>query len=52
MLDAGHLLVHRAPGRWFALAELASINLRPSFLAASLLADPLGFLHAVQREYA
>ncbi|MCR8958572.1 NUDIX domain-containing protein [Variovorax sp. S2] len=38
--------------RWFALAELASINLRPTFLAASLLADPLVLSHAVQREYA
>ena len=37
--------------RWFALAELASINLRPTFLQDSLTADPLRFSHAVQREY-
>ncbi|MBT2332487.1 NUDIX hydrolase [Variovorax paradoxus] len=37
--------------RWFPLAELAAINLRPTFLAASLAADPLVFSHAVQREY-
>lgn len=37
--------------RWFALAELSTINLRPTFLQASLLASPLAFSHAVQREY-
>ena len=37
--------------RWFALAELESINLRPTFLRASLTANPLLFSHAVQREY-
>jgi ADP-ribose pyrophosphatase YjhB (NUDIX family) len=37
--------------RWFPIAELASINLRPTFLRASLGADPLVFSHAVQREY-
>jgi ADP-ribose pyrophosphatase YjhB (NUDIX family) len=37
--------------RWFGLAELGSINLRPTFLQASLLASPLLFSHVVQREY-
>ena len=37
--------------RWFALAELESINLRPTFLQASVTASPLLFSHAVQREY-
>ena len=37
--------------RWFPVAELASINLRPTFLAVSLAADPMVFSHAVQREY-
>lgn len=37
--------------RWFPVAELASINLRPTFLPASLAADPMVFSHAVQREY-
>ncbi|MDQ0590521.1 NUDIX hydrolase [Variovorax paradoxus] len=37
--------------RWFPVAELASVNLRPTFLPASLAADPLVFSHAVQREY-
>jgi len=37
--------------RWFALAELRSINLRPTFLQASLAASPPLFSHAVQREY-
>lgn len=36
---------------WFPVAALASINLRPTFLHASLAADPLAFSHAVQREY-
>ncbi|HSW03928.1 NUDIX hydrolase [Aquabacterium sp.] len=37
--------------RWFALAELGAINLRPTFLQRSLMASPLVFEHAVQREY-
>jgi ADP-ribose pyrophosphatase YjhB (NUDIX family) len=37
--------------RWFALSELASINLRPTFLQVSLVAHPLVFSHAIQREY-
>jgi len=37
--------------RWFPVAQLASINLRPTFLHASLAADPPAFSHAVQREY-
>ena len=37
--------------RWFALEDLAAINLRPTFLQASLAANPLVFSHAVQREY-
>jgi len=37
--------------RWFPLAELSSIDLRPTFLRTSLLAEPLVFSHAVQREY-
>lgn len=37
--------------RWVALKELAAINLRPTFLQASLTASPLLFSHARQREY-
>jgi len=37
--------------RWFALADLTSINLRPTFLQVSLTANPLVFSHAGQREY-
>jgi len=37
--------------RWFPIAELAAVNLRPTFLHASLASDPLAFSHAVQREY-
>ena len=37
--------------RWFPITELASVNLRPTFLHASLAADPPAFSHAVQREY-
>lgn len=37
--------------RWFPITELAAVNLRPTFLPASLAADPLVFSHAVQREY-
>lgn len=37
--------------RWFPLAGLASINLRPTFLRDSLAASPPVFSHAVQREY-
>lgn len=37
--------------RWFPIMELASVNLRPTFLHASLAADPPAFSHAVQREY-
>jgi len=37
--------------RWFRVGELESINLRPTFLRASLAAEPLVFSHAVQREY-
>jgi ADP-ribose pyrophosphatase YjhB (NUDIX family) len=37
--------------RWFPISELASINLRPTFLRVSLVAKPLVFSHAVQREY-
>ena len=37
--------------RWAALNELAALNVRPTFLRTSLLADPLRFSHAVQREY-
>ncbi|BEP64961.1 hypothetical protein GmRootV213_55150 (plasmid) [Variovorax sp. V213] len=37
--------------RWFPVAELPFINLRPTFLPASLAADPMVFSHAVQREY-
>jgi hypothetical protein len=37
--------------RWFALADLTSINLRPTFLQVSITANPLVFSHAVQREY-
>ena len=37
--------------RWFPRSGLASINLRPTFLRASLAAEPLTFSHAVQREY-
>lgn len=37
--------------RWFALAELAAINLRPTFLRDSLVANPPVFSHEVQREY-
>ena len=37
--------------RWFALAELSTINLRPTFLRDSLVANPPVFSHAVQREY-
>ncbi|MBD9664252.1 ADP-ribose pyrophosphatase YjhB (NUDIX family) [Variovorax beijingensis] len=37
--------------RWFPISELAAVNLRPTFLPASLAADPLAFSHAVQREY-
>lgn len=37
--------------RWARLEELAAINLRPTFLHASLAATPLRFSHAVQREY-
>jgi ADP-ribose pyrophosphatase YjhB (NUDIX family) len=37
--------------RWIALTELAAVNLRPTFLHASLVASPLLFSHAVQREY-
>lgn len=37
--------------RWFPVMELAAINLRPTFLPASLAANPPVFSHAVQREY-
>jgi len=37
--------------RWFALPDLASINLRPTFLQVSLATNPLVFSHAIQREY-
>ncbi|MET3442693.1 ADP-ribose pyrophosphatase YjhB (NUDIX family) [Variovorax paradoxus] len=37
--------------RWFPVTELAAINLRPTFLPASLAANPPVFSHAVQREY-
>jgi len=37
--------------RWFPLTGLAAVDLRPTFLRASLAADPLVFSHAVQREY-
>lgn len=37
--------------RWFPVMELAAINLRPTFLSASLAANPPVFSHAVQREY-
>jgi ADP-ribose pyrophosphatase YjhB (NUDIX family) len=37
--------------RWFPISELASVNLRPTFLQASLAANPLVFSHAIQREY-
>ena len=37
--------------RWFALEDLASLNLRPTFLQISLISNPLVFSHAVQREY-
>ena len=37
--------------RWVSLRELEAINLRPTFLQTSLLANPLRFSHAVQREY-
>src|SRR5882757_2368780 len=36
--------------RWFALEDLASINLRPTFLQISLTSNPLVFSHTVQRE--
>jgi len=37
--------------RWFPVTELASINLRPTFLRTSLGAEPLVFSHTVEREY-
>lgn len=37
--------------KWVALATLASIDLRPTFLQTSLRAEPPVFSHAVQREY-
>jgi ADP-ribose pyrophosphatase YjhB (NUDIX family) len=37
--------------RWFALAELARVNLRPTFLQDSLASGTPRFSHAVQREY-
>jgi ADP-ribose pyrophosphatase YjhB (NUDIX family) len=58
---SGHLDKARAHGgieshlnlefRWFALADVASVDLRPTLLQASLATDPLVFSHAVQREY-
>jgi len=37
--------------RWFPISELAAVNLRPTFLQTSLVANPVVFAHAVQREY-
>lgn len=37
--------------RWFPQDGLASANLRPTFLQASLAVDPPAFVHAVQRDH-
>jgi ADP-ribose pyrophosphatase YjhB (NUDIX family) len=37
--------------RWFHRRDLASVNLRPTFLHDSLATGSPGFSHAVQREY-
>jgi 8-oxo-dGTP pyrophosphatase MutT (NUDIX family) len=37
--------------RWFPIRSLGSVNLRPTFLQASLAVSPPTFSHEIQREY-
>ena len=51
---ASHFGIEKHRGlefRWFAMKELGSIDLRPTFLQASLVSGTPRFSHVVQREY-